>query len=444
MTAYDLMADNGDGLTGFKAGEVQVWNDDDTLYVKYKITDMDWCLTGTHLAVAEFLADIPQNKSHNPKVGQFEFSESHDCAAEHMYEMPLPTYDPVIAAHADLLSIDVAAPGEFFWATSVVDSSLGYRNYFGQTTRLTPGSALHIADGVFYSLGFGSAVNDGKTGFPEAAWVGEIIVAFDGWVYNGDGYDISVHETTNGRALYPEETVDVYGWYDSEWVLLGTGSNHDNGTGIGLIELGALPYVEKVKIVDTSDFDLFYNVKSTWDGYDLNAVDAPVLYYGEESGWAGPLDFGGKSWATYFNYEVLEFVVIETVDVPSETPAGMSSTIPLDAGEAYTLKASGTYQYGNGPRMADAQCSDRTGAGGWLNGDGLTAAPNYLEVWVDGSAFNWTPTAGCQTTSHLYEGAFTGTGGTVAFHIPDSCSGTTLGCYTDNIGSITVEIWGWS
>ncbi len=59
-------------------GTVNVWNDtEDNLYVKYIITDPDWCLTETHLAVATTLNNIPQ-KNGNPIPGKFSYQCNYD------------------------------------------------------------------------------------------------------------------------------------------------------------------------------------------------------------------------------------------------------------------------------------------------------------------------------------------------------------------------------
>jgi len=69
-------------------GDILVWNNGDTLYVQYVITDPDWCLTETHLQVATALTGIPQNKNGNPIPGHFEENDEHDCVSEVLY-----TYD---------------------------------------------------------------------------------------------------------------------------------------------------------------------------------------------------------------------------------------------------------------------------------------------------------------------------------------------------------------
>jgi len=81
-------------------GEVRVWNDDMNVYVKYVITNPDWCMTETHLAVEQNLEDIPQNPG-GPIPGQFEYSDELDCAPEHIYTIPFTSGNQVyIAAHA--------------------------------------------------------------------------------------------------------------------------------------------------------------------------------------------------------------------------------------------------------------------------------------------------------------------------------------------------------
>lgn len=122
-------------------GTVDVWNDFTNLYVKYVITDLDWCLTETHLAVATASDDIPQTKKENPIPGQFPYQCCYDetegewlfvtkpedldaeCSAEWStetcltaitYTIPLSEIDEgvepeellFIAAHASLLNMD--------------------------------------------------------------------------------------------------------------------------------------------------------------------------------------------------------------------------------------------------------------------------------------------------------------------------------------------------
>ncbi len=94
-------------------GYVEVWNDGDNLYVKYVVEKEGWCMTETHLHVAESEEDIPQtdsrgrgNSGGNPIPGQFEYSMEHDCVTEYTYEISLSDFDVncsedlTVAAHA--------------------------------------------------------------------------------------------------------------------------------------------------------------------------------------------------------------------------------------------------------------------------------------------------------------------------------------------------------
>jgi hypothetical protein len=92
-----------------KVGNVTVWNDEFYLYVEYNITDPEWCLEETHLAVATTLAGIPQTKKGNPIPGQFPYkNEELGCVTIDPYAILLSDIDGytecgdalVIAAHA--------------------------------------------------------------------------------------------------------------------------------------------------------------------------------------------------------------------------------------------------------------------------------------------------------------------------------------------------------
>ena len=95
-------------------GEVIVEDVIDTLYVTYKITDPDWILLKTHLAVTDKLSDIPRTKKLNPIPGHFPYCMEYDTTVtEYTYEVDLgymwfPLY---IAAHADVQNVDGSEEG---------------------------------------------------------------------------------------------------------------------------------------------------------------------------------------------------------------------------------------------------------------------------------------------------------------------------------------------
>ncbi|MFW9876880.1 MAG: hypothetical protein ACFFG0_27620, partial [Candidatus Thorarchaeota archaeon] len=88
----------------YDAGDIKVWNDAETLYVKYETAD-GWKLNETHLAVEVTLEAIAQTNSGSVKVGKFEFSSEHDPAVEsYTYEIDIGDWyyglELYLAAHA--------------------------------------------------------------------------------------------------------------------------------------------------------------------------------------------------------------------------------------------------------------------------------------------------------------------------------------------------------
>jgi hypothetical protein len=91
------------GKDGLDVGDVLVWNDATNLYIKYVVTDPDWCLAQTHLDVQKFFRNIPKTRNGNPIPGNFYYSEPVNCAPEQLYTVPLSWGVGVrlfIAAHA--------------------------------------------------------------------------------------------------------------------------------------------------------------------------------------------------------------------------------------------------------------------------------------------------------------------------------------------------------
>ena len=93
-----------------QVGEVWVWNDGEELHVKYRAfyNDLGYCLSETHMHVADSLAAIPQ-KNGNPIPGQFDYKdEDLDCARVVEYVVPLNDWTPgtelFIAAHAVVIN----------------------------------------------------------------------------------------------------------------------------------------------------------------------------------------------------------------------------------------------------------------------------------------------------------------------------------------------------
>ena len=89
-------------------GTVTCWITDDFLFIEYA-TKHGWSLAETHLAVAEFLSDIPSTPSANPIVGHFPFKKEHEpFTTVHTVSLNMNDWgfgeaeELYIAAHADV------------------------------------------------------------------------------------------------------------------------------------------------------------------------------------------------------------------------------------------------------------------------------------------------------------------------------------------------------
>jgi hypothetical protein len=84
----DLMAGAGKGDPGVDIGDVLVWNDFESIYIQYVITDPAWCIIETHLQLSISLDGIPQ-KNGNPIPGKFEGKDEHNCVSSVLYSYNL-------------------------------------------------------------------------------------------------------------------------------------------------------------------------------------------------------------------------------------------------------------------------------------------------------------------------------------------------------------------
>jgi hypothetical protein len=157
-----------------------------------------------------------------------------------------------------------------------------------------------------------------------------------------------------------------------------------------------------------------------------------------ETAWGEGTEFS-TNWATYFTY--IPWVLLETLTVPANTATPTTSSMTLENGKVYTIKASGTYNFRNPGDsqgyLADAEWALRHDAygEGWTKGDNTPYSLPYngLDLCNDaGTNTNW---GNLDSTNHQYSTTYKGTGSTISFFIKDSG-------YTDNSGSLTVEIWG--
>jgi hypothetical protein len=143
------------------------------------------------------------------------------------------------------------------------------------------------------------------------------------------------------------------------------------------------------------------------------------------------------------------YYLVDSLQVPSDSPAGVTSSATLKVGQEYKLEASGTYDYWPtcilvegevgypGPCRADAEYSLRPSYShgpGWVLGDNVFPSAGYpagaLDLMVDGGNIDWGPFS----DMHMYTANYVGLGDHSIFSIYDSY-------YGDNSGSLFVKIY---
>jgi hypothetical protein len=466
-------------------GEVTVTNDADYLYVTYVIDEPGWCMTESHLAVATSLEGIPQRRG-NPVPGLFSYQTDHDpCVASYTYEVeitwPAGT-ELFLAAHAVVKYVETTtATPVLDWQRGMEDTSVpAFAGYGGGWT---PAQGFLIAlnplqevwdGGLYWPAGDTSVPTGPFDDITFASW-SYAYTNPDGGAYAGysdlrrfqASFTVPEGCAVTGGMLRTPDFADGIPINDNLYIFIngqdnllfwgGTRANvlpaFEGMAGVQALRGGVVgarvPAVsdgwyipgelpEVTSFVDgINTIDIFTEENERWGSMGEPVLDLDCQYTTYETAWGYGEDFPGANWATYFRYEI-EPVLVDTVEVPGT--GGTVESIVLADGVDFEFRASGTYRFANwgAAGIADAQCSYRVVGEPWVNGDDLSSA-NYLEVWVDEAAFGWQP-GDCQA-DHLYTGGYTGDGSTAEFFIPDSCGGGTLGCYSDNSGFITVDIY---
>lgn len=290
----------------------------------------------------------------------------------------------------------------------------------------TPGSPTG-----FVSLGMGSEPG-----------VAQIVLAFENFVPNVDGIDLSIYEATNGT--FPTETALVEiaqhgdGWYEVGTATSGGVSHFD-------IDSTPLSWFKYVRITDTTDPSLHTD---DGDGFDLDAVGVAQtvceMPEPEQDQTAtvtmckvGDAEQELNGWTLNLLGEP-----VETVTVPTNGDI-VSSSANLDG--PYVFLASGLYTYrAGGESVADAVFSRRLESGDPIPPTGphapwvhMNALPGgyigMLGITIDAmvGATNWTSVF---NPLHTYGMQYIGDGDQATFQAIDSH-------YNDNEGTLSVEIY---
>ena len=98
------------------------------LKVTYNITNNDWSITETHLAIVGDPNDFPRTSNGNPKVGNFPFKGTHDNVSSVEYLVPIDNLPSLVyvAAHAAVANCDL------------VVSATGLCTSFPENSNMTP------------------------------------------------------------------------------------------------------------------------------------------------------------------------------------------------------------------------------------------------------------------------------------------------------------------
>ena len=319
----DLIAGGGNPASEIDVGDVLVWNDGDTLYVKYFITDPDWCLTETHLHVADELILIPQTKTGNPKPGQFEENDEHDCVTEVLYTYNLKDRgwsvddDLFVAAHAVVVNIEetITTEVDLKWGRSLEDPEyICSSSNYGEPLTITCGFALPIDED--------QAVWDQTTW---AYWTQYPIDNVNTYKYQVRHFqalfelpkEIKPDNVEDLILFNPDYLVDdIIPINDNIYVYLNNnkighkGVCYSDATLNWMISPEVGWYVSgsfsadgpKNLNVGSNIIDIVAEEACGWGG--MGELGLKLIWHPEETAWGAGFGFPGANWATYCEYTV--------------------------------------------------------------------------------------------------------------------------------------------
>jgi hypothetical protein len=326
----DLIAGGGNTESAMDVGDVNVWNDDTTLHIKYVITDSAWCITETHLQVATSLDAIPQ-KNGNPLPGKFEENDEHDCVTEVPYTYSL--VDEGCAADADL----------YIAAHAVVQKAVGYED--PNLDNFAAALPAQVTMSVTYPY------DGGPSYFPQTTVSGGTVLdgTYEGWcadtdhdIYQNTNYTANVYSSYEtlpaGLVEYPEN-LDKVNWIINQGFVGQPSSGCSDNYTYADVQRAIWALIEDNQSTSSIGSwpqcrvdEILAAAYSTGEGFTpgcddqvaviLQPVDPnvqvitiaqvtfasvgvpcePIFQY--ETAWGAGLDFPGNNWATYLTYTV--------------------------------------------------------------------------------------------------------------------------------------------
>ncbi|MBU2927386.1 T9SS type A sorting domain-containing protein [Winogradskyella psychrotolerans] len=247
------------------------------------------------------------------------------------------------------------------------------------------GNALTVAERMDTNKALGQPEMDDSLNFLSLGYKGEVTITFDGVVFNNEGADIKVVETTFGYdsfTSYPE-SADVYVSQNGiDFYLIGSVLTADAGD----LDISNAPiflsYITEVKIVDTTPDDSVSD-----DGFDLDGVIAltgcnePIL----------PTPAGCYA-VDYFNYVegtkknggVIDAIRTETPENTLGEPEGTDEYVftTLGYGGEITLTFGGAVYNQEGPDLVVVETT-------FQNTWGCDTYGEYANVYVSADDINY-------------------------------------------------------
>lgn len=187
---YDLCA-----AQDIDVGTVTVVETEDGFDVTFQTTD-GWTLTETHLDVGDEFEDFHTNNGGNPKIGQFDYSETHENVTSYTY--------PVSFDDGQLDDVNEGAECVLFAAHAVVEKVSETElvaNGGLETPEVTHAAGWNIFDAGTEGLGW------------DVEWVNPDLPDYDG-LQQPDTAHLELHAGVNGWSPYMG---DQYAELDTDW-----------------------------------------------------------------------------------------------------------------------------------------------------------------------------------------------------------------------------------
>ena len=305
----------------YDAGDVEVWNDEDNLYVTFNTSD-GWEMGVSHLHVATSLDGIPQKKG-NPPPGQFDYGTDHDPkVTEFTYQIELDWdtgTELYIAAHAEVCKImgydggleETEATLPAIAQMMAVHATVGDPSYF--TTTIAGGTSI---DGIYE----GWCVDLSESMEDYLWYVVNVYSSYEsplppGLVDNPENLDLINYILNQHFVGQPSICSGDYTYGDVQraiWELI-----DDSQSSTGLLGPWEQCRVDEI-LADVGANgegyipgcgDVFAVILDCIDPDDGQTSIIPIPIectedWNCETAWGDGFDFPGKNWATYFTYTV--------------------------------------------------------------------------------------------------------------------------------------------